>query len=83
MKKYYVALLCGAAISLAISCKKESGNINGNQPEAQPIAPSGFNFSTTKSITINVKLLTNDNQPLSGVLVNIYSSSANKDGKSL
>lgn len=83
MKKYYVAFLCGAAITLAVSCKKESGDISNNQPGSQPVAPNSFNFSTTKNVTINVKLLTNDNQPISGVLVNVYSSLTDQDGKSL
>ena len=82
MNKYYAALMCAAAISL-FSCKKESGDININQPGTQPIAPSGFNFSTTKEVLIDVKLLTNDNQPLGGVLVNVYASLTNNNGKSL
>ncbi|TKK65229.1 LruC domain-containing protein [Ilyomonas limi] len=83
MKKYSVVILCGIAISLAISCKKEQGNIDGNQPGPQPIAPAAFNFSTTKNITIDVKLLTNDNKPISGVLVNVYSSLNNQQNKAL
>lgn len=81
MKKYYVALFCGAFITL-ISCKKEPGNSN-IQPGTQAIAPNGFNFSTTKNVAINVKLLTNDNKPIAGVLVNVYSSLGQKENKSL
>ena len=83
MKKYAAAILCGVAIMLIASCKKESGNINNNQPGSQPIAPAGFNFSTTKNVTIDVKLLTNDNQPIQGVLVNVYPSLNNQQSKAL
>ena len=80
MKKYYAALLFGAAIAL-VSCKKDSGN--SGQTDAQPIAPNSFNFATTKEVSIDVKLLTNNNQPLSGVMVNVYSSLTDRSGKSL
>ncbi|TKK66691.1 LruC domain-containing protein [Ilyomonas limi] len=83
MKKYYAALLFGSAITLIVSCKKESGSPEINQPETEKIAPNSFNFSTSKEVAIDIKLLTNDNQPISGVLVNVYSSPAGKDDKSL
>ncbi len=81
MKKYYAVLLCGAVLSV-VSCKKESGNTN-NPPVADQIAPDGFNFSTSRQISINVRLLTNDNKPLPGVLVNVYATPKAGEDKSL
>ncbi len=83
MKKYYVAVLIATAITV-ISCKKESGNSTGNTPPvAHQIAPEGFNFTTSKEVHINVQLLTNNNQPLKGVPVNVYASRHDRTDKSL
>ncbi len=82
MKKYYAAALLAAAI-IIVSCKKEAGN-PGNQPPVQEqIAPEGFNFSTSRQVSLDVQLLTNDNKPLKGVEVNVYASRSNAAGKAL
>lgn len=40
------------------------------------IAPDGFNYSTVKKVTVNVTALTNDNKPMSGVPMSIYTLNA-------
>ncbi|RCH54517.1 hypothetical protein DJ568_11885 [Mucilaginibacter hurinus] len=74
MKQLFTfALFLG--IAGVASCKKDSPLNGDNKPpvvEAGKIAPDGFTFKTAKDIVVNVTLLTNTNQPLSGVKVNIY-----------
>lgn len=56
-----------------LSCKKESSNslTNGKTPVVK-IAPDGFNYNTSKNVKLNISLLTNNNEPISGVIVNLY-----------
>lgn len=79
--KFYVAIFFGATIVL-VSCKKDAGS-NKLPAEEQSIAPNGFNFSTSRQISIDLRLLTNDNMPLAGVVVNVYASPTDGEGKSL
>ena len=62
-----------AALIVASSCKKTQEETTQQPPAVNAIAPDGFNFTTSKNVTVNVQLLTNDNKPLSGVEVNFYS----------
>lgn len=67
-----------AAFSLVMmGCQK---NLNSNQPSsgsttgttAGAIAPIGFNYATSRTVTVNVSALTNDNQPISAASIHIY-----------
>jgi len=67
-------LVAAMMLMLAISaCKKTDSGVPDTNPVNSPIAPDGFNFSTTKDVSLQVKLLTNNDQPLQGVMVNVYS----------
>nr|WP_294896829.1 LruC domain-containing protein [uncultured Pedobacter sp.] len=69
MKRSILALLLLTSI---VACKKDDSAtvVDVNNPEA--IAPNGFNFSTTKSVKIHVRLLSNINEPLANVPVMFY-----------
>ncbi len=65
------ALKVAIPILLLTSCVK-SDQVPDPVAE-QPLftSPSDFNYETSKEVGINIQLLTNDNQPLAKVLVNI------------
>lgn len=79
MNKYMGAAFVAAVIM--ISCKKE-GAPSVSPPETS-IAPDGFNFSTSKNITVNVRLLTPGNEALKHIKVNFYNPADAKGGKAL
>src|SRR5436305_1709445 len=65
-------------VLIAASCNKKVDQ-NAN-PDPTPvvtgdssIAPLGFDFNTTKTVSINVKLATNNDEAIGGVPVRIYS----------
>lgn len=66
MNKYLLFLV---VVSIAFTnCKKKEDiteDFNSNN-----IAPNGFNFGTSKSININIKLLSNLGEPIKGIPVN-------------
>ncbi len=68
-------LLTIAGLLILFSCKKEIANTKANQPNVNlgnKIAPDGFNFNTTKTVKLNISLLTNNNEPIASVIVNLY-----------
>ncbi|MDQ2752697.1 MAG: DUF4114 domain-containing protein, partial [Bacteroidota bacterium] len=75
MKKYVSCLAVVAAL-IVISCNKYADK----QPNPNPnpvtgdssIAPISFNFSTTKTVSINVKLATNNDEAIAGVPVRFF-----------
>lgn len=76
MKHRLLYLLFGTAV--LASCVKNAdlpaSPVETTDPDA--IAPNGFGFSTSKEVTLDVKLLTNDDKPLAGVVVNVYDKAA-------
>jgi LruC domain-containing protein len=75
-------LLCAMICVLAIaSCKKADTSAPPVDPPVTvtPIAPEGFNFTTSKEVSLNVSLKTNDDKALKGVIVNVYSISNTKN----
>ena len=73
MKSIFTYALLAGVVALS-SCKKDNNN-NEKTDEGtttNKIAPDGFNFSTTKNVTLNVALKTNTDQPLAGVVVSVY-----------
>ncbi len=68
MKK--ISLFLVALITLA-ACSRKDSNSTSNIPEGS-IAPTGFDYKTTKQISVNVTLLTNADEGISGVPVTLY-----------
>ncbi|TZF86054.1 LruC domain-containing protein (plasmid) [Pedobacter sp. BS3] len=66
------------------SCKKEvvNGDTNENIGNSK-IAPDGFNYATTKTVSINIRLLTNNDEPVSGAVASIYSPQHLNNGDEL
>jgi LruC domain-containing protein len=64
-----------------ISCNKVA-QVDAPNPSTpvNKIAPDGFNFITTKEITVNITALTNRNKPINGVPVSVYSTKGGKLG---
>ncbi len=63
--------------SVLASCVKNPGDSPTTEaPAPDAIAPDNFGFATSKEVALDVKLLTNDDQPLAGVLVNVYDKAA-------
>ncbi|MBE9584731.1 LruC domain-containing protein [Mucilaginibacter sp. JRF] len=75
MKKIYAFLLLGTLAGMA-SCKKDASTEPSPVTNTgDKIAPEGFNFNTTKDVTVNVTLRTNNDQPLAGVVVSVFNPS--------
>ena len=68
MKKIFPYLLAFCSIILLNACKKNTTD-SGNNPENE-IANS-FDYSTTKDVSISVRLLTNNDKPIAGALVDV------------
>jgi LruC domain-containing protein len=72
MKKLFTLTLLAGMISIA-ACKKENAQLPEKGTEQiTKIAPNGFNFSTTKNVTLNLTLKTNNDEALAGVVVSVY-----------
>ncbi len=62
-----------AAFLMVAACKKNTVSTGGGTGNnANSIAPAGFNFATSRAVTINVQLMTNVSKPIPGVLVKFY-----------
>lgn len=74
--KRFVLLLISIAV-FAVSCNKlrDADESKSNQD----FIPEGFTYSTIRNVALDVRLLTNDNKPLAGVTVDIYSSKNTRD----
>lgn len=76
MKKYVSCLAVVAAL-IASSCNKYADKQANPNPTPvtgdSSIAPISFNFSTTKTVSVNVKLATNSDEAIAGVPVHFYS----------
>ncbi|WP_157544025.1 LruC domain-containing protein [Mucilaginibacter paludis] len=73
MKKLITSLFIISLTGL-VACKKNSTNTTDNTvtPTGNKIAPDGFNFSTAKTVTLNLTLKATNGDPLSGVVVSVY-----------
>lgn len=76
----FVSLL----LVMAVSCQKKldevqtPSSVANNPGTANKIAPDGFTYQTSKTVTVSVNALTNDNKPMNGVPMNLYT--LNKEG---
>ncbi|TAE18277.1 MAG: DUF4114 domain-containing protein, partial [Bacteroidetes bacterium] len=69
--KEYLYSICLLSIFITVSaCKKSADEVSG-KPE-EKMAADGFNFGTTRDVSINVRLLTNNNEPIIGARINFY-----------
>lgn len=83
MRKLLLLLLITTLYVSVSSCKKELAG-DSPVPEADgKAAPDGFDYSTTKKVEINVRLLTRSEQPVKGVLVSIYNPASVTEGTEL
>jgi LruC domain-containing protein len=73
MKHLFTFALIAGALSFS-ACKKDSLQQEETSPIAtgNKIAPDGFNFTTTKNVSLNLSLKTNNNSAISNVIVNVY-----------
>lgn len=77
MKYRILAILLIASIT---ACKKDTLVNIEEATNAQSIAPNGFNFATTKTVKIRVRLLSNNGEPLANIPVTFHNP---KDDKQL
>lgn len=73
MKHLFTFALLAAAVSFT-ACKKDGATQGTTEPTApvNKIAPDGFNFSTSKNVTLNLSLKAGNDEALSGVVVSVY-----------
>lgn len=74
MKKIFY-LLGIAGIATIASCKKERYGLDENS--ITKIAPNGFDYKTSVDVNLDVRLLTNNDQPIAGAVISIYSINSN------
>lgn len=70
MRKLYTSLLM-MSIAVAVSCKKNSDGPDSNK-NVKKVAPDGFNYATTKNVSLNLSLKSPKGESLSGVVVSVY-----------
>jgi LruC domain-containing protein len=61
-----------AGVAVFASCKKDHSGDSGPTTPVTKIAPDGFNFATSKDVSLNLTLQDNSNGPLAGVVVSVY-----------
>ncbi|MGY3214813.1 LruC domain-containing protein [Mucilaginibacter sp. HD30] len=83
MKKFTPLMF--AALTLLAACKKSSVNPDEGKPidNVTKIAPDGFNFNTTKSVSLNLSLKAPNGDALQGVVVSIYNPANTADNASI
>ena len=71
MKKYTLILI--AVLAMFSACKKadqvSSNTTTASTATVSKIAPDGFNYATDRVVSFSIKLQTNFNKPIAGVLV--------------
>jgi len=76
--------LCLAMLALStISCQKNQLTESSEEIIGEKVSPDGFDYSTTKKVTFNVRLLTRTDQPVKNVLVSVYNPSSIQEGAEL
>lgn len=68
----YAWVAMALMIFFSSSCRKKNSTVI-EMPDV--IAPKDFNFSTTKNVNLDIKLLSSNNQSIAGVPVNFYKNS--------
>ncbi len=81
-KSILYSLFASALILMAVSCQKKLDAVatpaNTTPPviNINKIAPDGFTYSTSKTVNISVTALTNNDNPMAGVPMNLYTLNA-------
>lgn len=75
MKHCFKSLI--AILLITTACSKQDNRTQETNTHNK-IAPDGFNFSTYKKVDINIRLLSNQDEPIKRTLVNINSDSSNE-----
>ncbi|MFD0750496.1 LruC domain-containing protein [Mucilaginibacter calamicampi] len=74
MRKLTSLMMAVAIAGSIVSCRK-STQIPPNPPETvNKAAPDGFNFSSSKNVTVNITLRDNNDGPLKGVVLSVYAT---------
>ncbi|WP_419800605.1 LruC domain-containing protein [Mucilaginibacter sp.] len=81
MKKF-IYLLGIAGFAVVSSCKKDRST-GQDESNISKIAPNGFSFKTAKDVNLNLKLLTNNNQPVAGAVVSVYATTGTTPGDAI
>lgn len=61
-----------AGVAVFTSCKKDHSSGDSPTTPVNKIAPDGFNFATSKNVSLNLTLKDNSDGPLAGVVVSVY-----------
>lgn len=69
MKHCFYAILALSLIIFACQKQPDTPPKDGNK-----IAPDGFNFETSKKVAVNIRLLSNVNEPLKGIIIDVNST---------
>ncbi|TDQ11993.1 LruC domain-containing protein [Pedobacter metabolipauper] len=73
MNKNLLLITLSTAFLFLIGCKKEiSGTEDPSKVAGEKVAPDGFAYQTTKKVDIDVRLLSRNDKPVTGVLVSLY-----------
>ncbi|WP_181276731.1 LruC domain-containing protein [Arcticibacter pallidicorallinus] len=76
--------LCVVMLALsALSCQKNQLTESSGELPGDKVSPEGFNYSTTKKVALNIRLLTRTDQPLKNVLVSVYDPLSMEPGEEL
>ncbi|MGI4749820.1 MAG: LruC domain-containing protein [Janthinobacterium lividum] len=74
MKKiFYLFGIAGLAV--VSSCKKDRST-GQDESFISKLAPNGFTYKNANDVSLNLKLLTNNNQPVSGAVVSVYNTTS-------
>ncbi|MES2457720.1 MAG: LruC domain-containing protein [Bacteroidota bacterium] len=85
MNKRLLPIFFSALILFNTACKKSTETTNPDKTEfvGDKAAPDGFKYLTTKEITINIRVLTESEKPLKGVMVSLYDPAKVTEGAEL
>jgi len=70
MRKLFTALFFMSLVVI-VSCKKNNETPNSNK-NVQKIAPDGFNYATSRNVSLSLTLQSPKGEALSGIVVSVY-----------
>ncbi|TCD01702.1 LruC domain-containing protein [Pedobacter psychroterrae] len=78
-------LIAAFAFSFCVTSCKKQPDIASDKiiPDGLKAAPDGFDYSSTKKIDVNVRLISSTDKPMKSVLVSVYHPSNLKKGSEL
>lgn len=82
MKMTFLKLSLAILTLSTLSCQKEKLT-ESDEVTGEKVSPDGFDYSTTKKVVMNVRLLTRTDQPVKNVLVSVYNPSNMEVGAEL